>query len=263
LRTLFLERKKRNAAYSTRAFARDLGMSQALVSLVMNGKRPLTVKQAAQISVLLSFSQEQSERFLDSTLLALPENSKALSRLRRERKYSPVGATAAPAFKDYDIERFKAISQWYHLSILDLVSTRDFRDDTSWIARRLGISRIEVTDAIARLLDLGLLERREGRLVKSESKIYFATQRSEAAIRSHHRQMIGKAIDQLSLTDPASFEARSISGMTMSIPKSTLPLAFEKIEQFQKELAALLCKGEAEEVYQLNVQLFPLTKREK
>ena len=31
LRTVFLERKQRNLAYSSRAFARDLGMSQALL----------------------------------------------------------------------------------------------------------------------------------------------------------------------------------------------------------------------------------------
>src|SRR5690242_880031 len=72
LRALLLERRRKNPAYSTRAFARDLGMSQALLSLILNGRRPLTMKQVARISILLNLSQEQSRDLMEWTLLSLP-----------------------------------------------------------------------------------------------------------------------------------------------------------------------------------------------
>ncbi|MGK5087960.1 TIGR02147 family protein [Bdellovibrionota bacterium FG-2] len=257
LRGLFLERKQRNLAYSTRAFARDLGMSQALVSLVMNGKRPLTIKQAAQISVLFGFSKEQAESFIENTLLALPANAKMAKRLRQAKLK---GENRAPVYKNYELERFKAIGQWYHLAILDLTTTKWFRSNLAWIARRLGISTIEARDAVTRLLDMGLLEQKDGNLHKTANKIYFATKRSEPAVRSFHQQMIGKALEQLQHTDDEAFDARQISSMTMAIPKSSLALAKERIQAFQKELATLLCVGDCDEVYQLNIQMFPLTK---
>ncbi len=260
LRALFLDRKERNLLYSTRAFARDLGMSQALVSLVMNGKRPLTIKHATQISVLLGFSKDRAESFIESTLLALPSNAKIAKRLRQAKLK---GVTHTPAYKNYELERFKAISQWYHLAILDLTTTKNFRSEMDWIARRLGISALEARDAVTRLLDMGLLEQKAGKFSKSSKQIYFATKRSETAVRSFHQQMIGKALEQLQKTDDASFDARHISSMTMAIPKSSLPLAKERIQKFQQELAALLCTGECDEVYQLNVQMFPLTKQDE
>ncbi len=261
LRGIFLDRKGRNQAYSTRAFARDLGISQSLLSMVMSGKRPLTVKQAAQISVLLGFSKEDADRFLESTLLALPENSKALKHLRKSRRNSPRGTLFEPIYKNYEIERFKALSQWYHVAILDLTTTHDFKEDSHWIARRLGISPIEATDAVSRLLTLGLLLRIKGKLVKSTHRIYFPTQRSEPAIRSFHQQMIGKAMDQLELVDDASFEARQISAMTMAIPKSAWPEAKARIQKFQQELATFLGQGDCDEIYQMNIQMFPLTQK--
>lgn len=260
---MFLERKARNAAYSTRAFARDLGISQALLSLVLSGKRPLTVKQAAQMSVLLGFDKDQAQAFLETTLLALPENSKALKRLRRERRAA--GATALPAkphFIDYELERFKALSHWYHLAILDLTTTQGFVDDPVWIARRLGIGPVEARDARERLLTLGLLgiDPATGGVFKRDTQIFFATRKSEGAVRAFHQQMIGKALDQLKRTDQASFDARQISAMTMAIPKSAWPEAKARIQKFQQELAALVTQGDCDEVYQLNVQMFPLTQ---
>ncbi|MGK5087092.1 DUF4423 domain-containing protein, partial [Bdellovibrionota bacterium FG-2] len=201
--------------------------------------------------------KEQVESFMENTLFALPANAKIAKRLRQARLK---GVSCALVFKNYEIERFKAISQWYHLAILDLTTTTGFRSEMAWIASRLGISNLEARDAVVRLIDLGLLEQKASKLHKTENKIYFATQRSEAAVRSFHQQMIGKAIEQLQRTDEASFATREISSMTMAISKSKIPLARERIQKFQKELAALLCVGDCDEVYQFNVQMFPLTK---
>ncbi len=258
LRQIFLDRKERNAAYSSRSFARDLGMSQTLLSLVLNGKRPLTVKQAAQISILLELTSEDTERFLELTLLALPENSKGISKLRRQRKELP-----KPIFMDYAVERFKVISQWYHLAILDLTTTATFKNDQNWIAKRLGVSTYEVRDAIERLIALGFLEKTADSLRKVDSKLYFATQASESAVRNFHKQMIDKAKSKLDETRPADFAARDISSITMAVRKDRIAEAKTRIKKFQMELATFLTEGECDEVYQMNMQLFGLTKNER
>jgi uncharacterized protein (TIGR02147 family) len=223
LRQTFLEKKRKNPAYSTRAFARDLGMSQSLLSMVLNGKRPLTLKQSSRIASLLNLGSEE--------------------------------------FIDYDAERFKAISHWYHFGILDLTTTDRFKNDSAWMAKRLGISKLEIEDAVERLVRLGLLERSGRTLKKANSKVYLATSKSESAVRSFHRQMISKALEELDKTTEKAFNAREISSMTIAVPKSEVPRAKLRIKQFQKDLAAMLNKaGPCNEVYQLNVQFFSLTK---
>lgn len=249
LRNIFLDRKSRNTSYSTRAFARDLAISQSLLSLIMNGKRSLTVKQATKMSLLLELPKNIAEKFIYSSVIELPENSISLKHLKDSKH------------KDFEIERFKTLGSWYHVAILDLTTTKDFKENSVWISRRLGISPIEVTDALSRLISLGLLERIENQLIKTNNRIYFATKRSEPAVRKFHKQMISKAIDQLELTDDVSFQARQISSMTMAIPKQLWPEAQSRIQKFQQELAAFLGQGECDEVYQMNIQMFPLTQK--
>lgn len=255
LRQIFLERKNKNGAYSTRAFARDLGMSQSLLSLVLNYKRPLTVKQCSQISVLLNHSRDEAQQFLESVLFFLPQNSKGLRKLRLRRS-----EPTPSRFKDLTIERFKMISQWYHVAILDLSTTKNFRDDPKWIARRLGISPIEARDALERMLELGFLTLTPQGIRKSDDKVYFTIQRSEPAVRNYHQQMLDKAKEQIQLTSDTDFARRDISTITIATSEARIAEAKVRIKKFQQELAEFLTAGECEEVYQMNMQLFPLTQ---
>jgi len=260
LREIFLEHRARNAAYSTRAYARDLGMSQTLLSLILNGKRPLTLKQASQICVLINMSTEDSQSLMDATLLALPDNSKSLSKLKKIHTDRRAQRNRKNLFKDYNVERFKVLSQWYHIAILDLTTTKKFKSDVRWIAERLGISTIEARDAIERLIDLGLLEKTQGGLSKTDSQIYFVTQKSEPAVRAFHRQMISKAISELDKVSDKDFSKREISSITMAVRGDRIVEARKRIKDFQKELAAFLTEGECDELFQLNLQFFQLSK---
>ncbi len=255
LRELFLMRKRKNPSYSTRSFARDIGISQTLFSLVINGKRHLTTKQAAQISILLGLSKEKTDQFLKSTLLHLPSSSKAIKKLRIKENF-----TKNSLSKIFDLENFKAISEWYHIAILDLSTIRGFVSDPKWIARRLGITSIQANDAIERLISLAFLKRKNGKLEKTSERIHFTTQKAEVAARHFHQQMIDLGRKALDKTDIRSFKAREISGTTMAVRRDRIDEAKEKIREFQKELADLVSDGECDEVYQLNVQFFPLTQ---
>lgn len=258
LRDEFVGRKHKNPAYSLRAFARDLGMSQTLLSLVLNGQRPLTLKQAHKVSALLGLNPIAAQRFIDSTLAALPQNAKITQKVRLAK--ARTDATFLP--RDLDIEKYHLIATWHHFAILDLATTDGFRPDPAWVARRLGLSKPEAEAAIERLLLLGLLKRQGRTLVKSSLHVQFPTRESRAAVRAFHRQMIDKAVDQLGETAPEAFARRSITGHTVAIDTSRLDEAREFIEAMQAEFIKRFSVGSPDEVYQLNIQLFPLSKKE-
>ncbi|MGZ3740999.1 MAG: DUF4423 domain-containing protein, partial [Bdellovibrionota bacterium] len=58
-------------------------------------------------------------------------------------------------------------------------------------------------------------------------------------------------------------EERDITSMTMAIDPRRLPLAKTLIRKFRFRLADLLETGDRTEVYNLNVQLVPVTKKDK
>jgi hypothetical protein len=50
------------------------------------------------------------------------------------------------------------LSDWSHLGILELIHLEEFKPDTRWIARVLGLTPDEVNVAVTRLVRLGLLK---------------------------------------------------------------------------------------------------------
>jgi uncharacterized protein (TIGR02147 family) len=247
VRRLFLERRERNGAYSTRAFARDLGMSQALVSLIMSGKRSVTAKQAMRISLLLKLPEETSQKLLKSISIG-NTSSKSINRITKER------------FESENLNKFKLLAQWYHLAILDLTTTTGFKNHPTWIAKRLGISPIEAQDGLSRLISLGLLKKTNKSLKKTNAKISFASKQSEASIRMFHKQMIEKAKIELDRVDAESFKKREVSSVTVAVRSDRIAEAKRRIFKFQNSIANFLSQGPCDEVFQFNVQLFPLSR---
>lgn len=248
IREVYLDRKGRNPSYSTRAFARDLGISHAYACLLLTGKRKVPAKQAARLAALLKLDAIQSERFLAAVRVSLVGQVEA--------NFS--SSTRNPQFMELELDRFQTIQSWYHAALLDLVAMKNFQPDVKWIAKQLGIGAMEVRDAADRLERLGLLDRSGKRWTKTQAKLVFPTQKPDAAVRQFHGQMIDRAKAQLSKTKPAQFAAREISGMTMSLRKDRIEEAKRRIRQFQRDLAEFVCEGDPDGLYQLNVQFFSL-----
>ena len=257
-----LERKKaKNSSYSVSALARDLGVSQSLLSRVMSGKRKLTLAQAQKIVLIIGLSKSDERKLIEATLKQSSES------FADDQKLSPKLAVISEREskrreQTLESEKFNAISQWYHLPLLTLISTQGFQNDVRWIARRLGITHQEVAGAIHRLKLLGLIEDQNGLLSAVNHHVEFMPKKSEEAIREHHRQMMMKANEVLvTSTDDQSWNQRDISSLSMGVDTNNVGEAKELIRKFKEDMRALLTKGSANEVYQFNLQLFPISRR--
>ena len=161
----------------------------------------------------------------------------------------------------YEVERFKSISQWYHLAILNLTFVKGFKSEPQWIANRLGISTLEASEAVDRLLHLGLLRRDEaGALKKTAENLYIKTIRSESALRKFHAEMIEKAKNELKKIDDEAFQSRLINGVTFACAPEHIETIKEMIHEFQDRILAFTKPGPHQEIYQFNSQLFSLTQ---
>lgn len=252
LRGVLYSRQERNSQYSLRAFARDLGVSHAYLSRVLSGKLKLSAKKAFKFSQVLDLDEEVSKAFLKSTLA---EPSKKNEEQKLEPRREP--------FFFLEIDQFKLFSEWHHFAILDLTTVKGFQPNTAWIAKRLGISKNEVSIAVKRLMRLGLLRRNGKKWEKTHEHLAIPTTKSHQAMRQLHSSLINLALETLALDKKSDYEKRDISGAMFAINSKRLPQAKKKIEKSRRQLLQFLSKGECDELYQLNVQLFSLTRGKK
>jgi transcriptional regulator with XRE-family HTH domain len=230
-----LERRSaRNGRYSMRAFARSLGLSHTLVSLVLSGRRGLSPETRARVVSRLGLP---------------PETPRAQ------------GAPAADAsVRALELDQFHLISDWYHFAILSLLEIPRSKAEPRWIAARLGISELQAKLALERLLRLGLLARSGRRLRQSGEPIRIGNTVSTAATRKFHQQLLEKARESLE-ADP--IEERDFTSMTFALDPARLELAKSRIRDFRRALVAELeSHGRPRRVYELTVQLFPVSRPE-
>jgi len=253
-------RCEKNSRYSLRSFARALGFNSAVISQVLSGKRVPSPKTAKKIAQGLGLSPEQEHDFFAS--LAEVQRARGLQRLSpvfKKLSASDISLQGPPL--DLSIEAFRIISDWYHYAILELSCTEGFHSDANWIAIQLDITPLEAKLAIERLLKLGLLEEKNGRLSKTNERVTTADKHlTTPGLRKYQKQLLEKAIESLE-NDP--IEIRSMSSMTMSVDPKNIPLAKKLIDECAKQISALLRNGKQEEVYQLQMSLYPLQKKKR
>ena len=242
LQAEFNRRRTKNRAYSLRAFALSLDVPSGRLSEILSNRRSMTFKLAEKIADRIGFPPNVRRQFLAT----VPESGSKRREPKEDHSYEQLSDDA-----------FHVISDWYHFALMSLIETRDFRSDVRWIARRFGISVMEVRSAIERLERLRLVAVENGQIKRLAGNVATTQDVSSAALRSSHRQSLEQAIESL---DQVSIELRDISSITMAIDTSRLPEAKKPIRSFRRRLCGFLEQGNQTEVYNLNVQLYPVTQ---
>ena len=224
-----------------RRFSQALGVSHTVLSLVLSGKRPLSKKAAIKVSDFLGFDPTQRDSLLAN---------------RKSIGPCPAGQTD---YQQISLDVFSVVSDWYHFAILSLLILPGAKFEPRWISSKLGISEIESKLAIERLVRLGLVEKNsKGQWKQAGKSIKIDNPHSTAATRKFHTQLLAKALESLE-HDP--FDRRDFTAMTLAIDPAQLPYARERIRAFRRDLTdELESRAKPKQVYNLNIQLFPISK---
>lgn len=238
----FAQKKARNPSYSLRAFARDLGISPTCLSEVLAKKRDLSKRNVLRISDRMALSPKQTNSLLAQAGL------KADKQLEKEE------------FFQLSEDTFKVISDWYYFAIIDLCKLKHQSADVNTIAKRLGISKVEAKNAIARLKRLELLEERDGILTATAANLSTTRDITSSAIRKYHKQNLQLADRSIEI-DPV--DLREFSSITIPADLARLREAKDMIMEFKRKLARFLETSNSTEVYTLAIQLFPVSRSTK
>jgi uncharacterized protein (TIGR02147 family) len=256
LRTSLKAMAQKNPVNSLRSFARKTSISPSHLSRALSGKKKLSASSVHLISESLGLSANETNH-----LLALVELEKAKEGDKRNRIIRILKKQARGKTKTVSLETFQVVADWYHFAILALTNTRGFQSRTDWISRRLGLGVWDARIAIERMLKLGLLiETKNGWKAVNEAEISTTDDLQSSAIQENHRQHLKLAEKALLAYAP---ELREFNNLTLSMNLRDLPKAKKKIRDFVSQFNQDLERNEGDEVFQLNVQLLPLSLRKK
>jgi uncharacterized protein (TIGR02147 family) len=251
LRDVLEDRSRRNQSYSLRAFARDLGMSAARLSEVLNHKKGLSVEAGSHIAEALGLNRKETQYLCD-----LVQLRHARSESARKIASARIKCQSVKEPKQLADDIFYVISEWYHFAILELTFIDGFKSDVKWIARSLLISQAKAKLATNRLIRLGLLQKVKGTLVKTDKYLTTSDGIPSEAIRHLTRQLLQKAGDALEVQP---IDDRDFSTVTMAIDKNRIPEAKRIIADCRRALIDLLESGCQTDLYCFSAQLFRIS----
>ena len=242
LHKILMERKERNQNYSIRAFARDLKISSGRMSDILNKKYIPGNSISSRIVQALCLNEEEGK-----IVQQIIENS--------QKSKKELGGAHQLSEQEYSL-----IADWHHYAILNLMETKDYRDDFSWIADRLNLNQQTVKDSFDIMISLGLVEIKNGKYLRTHKNVTTTHNIPSRALREANRQVIMQSLNSL-VHDPT--DIRDITSIVLPINMANLPKAKELAREFRRKVAALLEEGEKTEVYNVCVQIVPVTRTKK
>jgi uncharacterized protein (TIGR02147 family) len=260
LRDSYSYMKTVNRAFSFRYFSKLADLSSPnFLKLVMDGQRNLSASTAARFAKGFRLNRTETEffcRLVDFNQATTPEArqsfSEALIQAKGFKKVHPL--TAA---------QFNYFARWYLIPIRELVGLPGFVDDPVEIAKSLipAIRPEEAKTAMDELKQLGLIKQRpDGSWAQTSDLVSTDHEVTSIAVARFHREMIrrgGESIDRFTKRE------REVSSVTVAVTEGCASQIKELIQEFKEKILELAGQAapEANQVYQLNFQLFPVARK--
>lgn len=243
------EKRSRNLRYSLRAFAKHLEIDPSSLSKVMNGKRHLPTSKARDVAEKLFDKERDIVSFYKKVFHEEKDGRKTICRIPVEE------------YQLTEKDHFKIIADWEYFAILNVITIDGFDHTIPWIARRLGLPLDRTHEVVAHLIQTGLLSHQDGKYVRYQKNLNTTEEVSSKAIQEAHRQILKLASDSLTKfsVDQRGFYTTTVVSNPQKISEAKkMALAFKN-----RLIKFLESDSDKSEVYQVSINLFPLTSKER
>jgi uncharacterized protein (TIGR02147 family) len=256
LRDHYQTNKESHRFFSLRYIARKTGIDASYYIKILKKKKHLSDRAIAVLIDFLKLEKRQAEFF--TTLVHF---NKARGREEELLYFERLVSLREPAAKTIDGERYEYFSSWLNVALREELNILSFDGNVGDLASRFqpAVGASHARRSIALLEKLGIIRKRQSggyELVDPFIVNDGAARPSE--IRSFQKEMIALgsgALDRLAKQD------RDISTLTVSTSRECFETICERLAEIRNEIMELVRKEpKAEEVYQINFQVFPLTR---
>lgn len=262
LSDVFESMKQDDSSFSYRNFARLAGStSPNLLQLITARKLNISNSQLSSLAAALELKAKEENYF--ETIVAFDhakthqEKDKYFQRILLTREYLSI--------KTIEKKQYEYFSHWYNPVIRELVTHPEYPDDPAWIAERIipGVSLGKVKKGIELLAALDLIRRTGDGLgwVQTDRTISTPSEVLSMAVTKYHQDIITLGCESI---ERFNTKERDIRSVTIGLTKEGYIELKRRMECFWKEILAFADTNECtDQVMQVNMQLFPLSKNKK
>ena len=255
----YYEERKRRSVFSWREFSKIAGFtSSSYMKVVCDGKSKLSrigVERTGAAMGLVGFEMEYFRAMVEFGQAATEEKKKAAyENMLAIAKVHKVRVLEGDLFEFYD--------SWQNPVVRELAPLMPGATPGE-IAKKCypEISAAEVQQSLNFLTKTGLLKKAgDSSFVQAETSITGTPDATRLALRGMHRQMSKLATPALDLP----VEQRNFSGVTMGVSRESYERIVKVLDECRRQIIAIAADDkDIDQVYRLNLQLFPLTKNVK
>lgn len=262
LRSYYSKKKRDGSRQSLRAVARKMGVSVTLLSLVIHGKRRLPIRILDPLCQYLDIDQVDRDKLLKEVILrdgGTPQHALELVTKPQEKKKPTSLQWETLAKKDTEF-----LADWMDIAIFLTAGLRDSEGTPEWVSRKLFFELGLVNRKMRQLEEAGFLVRNGEELRPAKRSLQIRSGKDFTPIRAYHKAHLENAVQTLE-QDTTDFDLfhRFITGMTVTVSKKSVSRFKQKIQDFLLEFAEECSQEDAEEVYQMAIQFFPLSQVKK
>lgn len=244
IESILEKRQAKNPRYSLRSFARDLKLHPSTLCMVLKRKRKLPGKNLNEVLKELALNSIEESMFRDSFH-------------RTKAKLDQI--EIKPEFINrviLDEAYYEAIAEWEHFALLELITIPGFENSSNYIAKRLNITPERAQHVVENLKNSKLIKEEGGELILLNEEVQTTEDIVSKALRESHKESLEIAMSKI---DDININLRDYSSETMAIDPEKIQEAKSIIREFRKKMCTLLSDGNKKEVYQLQIQFFPMT----
>lgn len=261
LKNLFDQVKQGHKSYSYIRFSTDLGLSASnALWLVLTLRRDLSEASAHKIVAALELPQEARKYFL-----LLVKHNNARDPGQRESHMKELVALKSMHFmaNQDDEETLEFFQEWYHPVLREMTALDEFQADPDWINERLFLrllpKQIERSLALLQKLELIRFDEARQRFVSTGEQLFPSRAVGPLAAVRFHQKACENARESVTAVPAAR---RDLNVMTLSISDEAAREIRTLFHKACEEAMALEARAQPRhEVYQINVQLFALTRK--
>lgn len=257
LQDYYEKRKAIDSYFSYRYISNKVNLDHGLIIKIFQGKRHLSRRSIINFVKILNLTKNKAEYF---ELLVLFGRAKSEQEIKHYFEkiltYSDLGE------RTIDADSYEFYQKWYYTAVREVLHMYKFTGDYENLASLLepSISISEAKQAVKLLLRLNFIYKNSSTGFYELTDKFITTGKvwKSFAIRQFQSETMSlaqRAIEKIPIQE------RNISTITFTLDRFGLDQVNEKINQFQKDLLKIASScNNVNRVYQVNLQVFPLSK---
>jgi uncharacterized protein (TIGR02147 family) len=256
----FEHAKALSPAISHRYVAQAMGASSSgFFKDILNGRIRISAARAAKFAKLFKLPANEAAHF--EILVAY---SQAESTDEQERLLSRLSMGSGGRNNVLDAFQLEYFQKWHYAAVRELLALRPVHgtgEDVERIAAQFDppLKLAQVRDALSLLVKLKLIRKNsQGALEKADAIVRSGRDKDPSHMRPAIRGNIELALRALE-SQPVA--VRPFSYLTISVSEASVAPIREKIAALRQEILDIAARDErVDRLYQVNIQMFPLTR---